>query len=295
MKAYTYYIQQGLAGRICSVVPSDSDSEDYSWLGAVPGVREFVTERQLKDLSHFNQNIRNKTWENTLGVKRSDVEDMKLGMLKLRIEQLAEKAARYPGQLAVAYLLGALGSAAAPYLCYDGQGYFDTDHTAPNIVGGGGAVQVNKFTSALAIATLWAAIAAMRAFQDDRGEVMGLEPDLLLVEPSLEQIARELIPPKNASVGNAQSAVMQSMGIDVEVAPGLYSTATVANANWILMCTKGVIKPIILQQRKALEFGSLEDKSESGFMRDEWAYGTRARYNVGAGPWFLAIGNSGAA
>jgi phage major head subunit gpT-like protein len=291
MQAYKLYSEKSLINRICTVVKSETDSEDYSWLGAVPKVREFLGPRQMKDLAAFNYNIRNKTWENTLGIKRTDLEDQKLGMVTLRVQQLAEEAARYPEELAMSFLTGALGSAATPYLCYDGQGFFDTDHTITSDIGG--AVQSNRAGTALAIATLWAGISAMRMFKDDTGRVMNMVPDLLLVEPCLEQTAKELIPPAYGGI-SAQVSVLSNMGIDVEVSPLLYSTTTVANGNWFLLNTKSAVKPLILQQRAGVEFGSLEKESDSGFMRDEYTFGTRARYNVGAGPWFTIYGNAGA-
>ena len=292
MEAYKLEASKSISSRICTMMKSDSDSEDYPWLGAVPKVREFLGPRWAADLANFNYNIRNKTWENTIGVKRSDIEDNKLGMLSTRIRQLAVEAARYPDELALTFLLGAFGSQAVPYLCYDGQGLIDNDHPAPSDADG--AAQDNLDASALAIGTLWAAIAKMRGFQDDTGRVMGIEPDLLLVEPALEQIARELVPPKGAAGVSAQTAVMSEMGIDVMVSGYLFHNATAANSLWFLMSTKGVVRPLIMQQRSKVEFGSLEKESDSGFLRDEFYFGTRARYNVGSGAWFTVIGTGGA-
>jgi phage major head subunit gpT-like protein len=292
MKAYRDEVAKGLHKRICTIVPSDTDSEDYPWLGAVPQVREFLGERQARDLSNFNFNIKNKTWENTLGVLRSDMEDNKLGMLELRVRQLAIEAARYPDQLCCEFLTGALGSAASPYLCYDGQGFIDTDH-----VSGDSGSQSNKPTgAALAVATLWTAINAMLMLKNDAGVPMGITPDLLLVEPCLAQTGKELLSGEWPSTtgGAAQAKVLKDMNIECIVSPYLYSTATVANGNWFLLSTSGVVKPLIFQSRVPVEFGSLEKESESGFMRDMFYFGTRARYNVGAGAWFCIQGNAGA-
>lgn len=288
-KSYGEALKSGFASKICTVVKSESDSEDYSWLGAVPKIREFLGERQAKDLANFNYNIRNKTWENTLGIKRTDIEDQKLGMITMRVQELAQEAARYPDELAATFLTNALGSAAAPYLCYDGQGFIDTDHPAPTMIGG--AVQANRAGTALASATLWAAIAAMRMYRDDTGRILNIHPNLLLVEPCLEQTSRELLAD---FTGSAASKAIGDLGLELEVVPYLYSTTIVANGNWFLCATKGVVKPLILQQRSPIEFGSLEKDSDSGFIRDEYLFGTRARYNIGAGPWFTIYGNAGA-
>ncbi|OYV99481.1 MAG: hypothetical protein B7Z62_00325 [Deltaproteobacteria bacterium 37-65-8] len=288
MRAYKLYSEASIVNRICTMSPSASDSEDYSWMGAVPKIREYLGERQVKDLANFNYNIRNKTWENTLGVRRSDVEDGKLGMVKLRIEQMAQEAARHKEEAVMTYLTNALGSETAAYYCHDGGPFFYGSHPSPS---DGSGVQDNKEASALAIATLWVAITRMRSFKDDTGRVLGMAPDLLLVEPCLEQTALELLAVITAS---AQSAALAKLSIDVEVSSYLYSTGTVANGNWFLCDTKGLVKPVILQDRCAVEFGSLEKDSEQGFMRDEYIYGTRARWNVGSGFWPAIVGNAGA-
>lgn len=290
MKAYDEARKESILSRIATTVPSDSDSEDYSWLGAAPAVREFLAERQAKDLANFNYNIKNKTWENTIGVKRTDLEDNKLGMLQLRIKELAIKAAQYPEQLAMEFLTSALGSAAWPYLCYDGQGLIDTDHPAPV----GGSAQDNREGSTLAIATLWLGIATMAGFRDDNNTPLGIKPDILLVEPFLEQTARELVEDRGAATTTTAAAVLKNKGIEVLVSPFLYSTATVANCNWFLIDSSKPVRPLIYQERMPIEFGSLEKDSESGFMREVYYYGTRARYNIGSGYWPTIFGNAGA-
>jgi phage major head subunit gpT-like protein len=290
MKAYNEAREKSIISRIATVVPSDSDSEDYSWLGATPAVREFLDERQAKDLANFNYNIKNKTWENTIGVKRTDLEDNKLGMLQLRIKELAIKAAMYPEQLACEFLTGALGSAAWPYLCYDGQGLIDTDHPAPV----GGSAQDNREGTTLAIATLWLGISTMLNFRDDSNNILGMNPDILLVEPCLEQTARELVEVTGSATTTTAASVLQKKGIEVIVSPYLFSTTTVANGNWFLIDSKCPVRPLVLQERSAIEFGSLEKDSESGFMREVYYYGTRTRYNVGSGFWPAIFGNAGA-
>jgi phage major head subunit gpT-like protein len=40
-----------------------------------------------------------------------------------------------------------------------------------------------------------------------------------------------------------------------------------------------------------VEFAALEGTSENGFMRDQYVYGVRARYNVGFGLWQTAYGS----
>ena len=48
---------------LCTIVPSTSDDEKYGWAGDVPGMTEWVGERQLKQLRAANYVLANKTWE----------------------------------------------------------------------------------------------------------------------------------------------------------------------------------------------------------------------------------------
>lgn len=289
MQAYQSELEMGIRNRICTVVKSDSDSEDYSWLGAVPQVREFIGERQMKDLANFNYNIKNKEWEVSLGIKRSDLADQKFGMITTRIQELAQQAARHQDQLVLEFIKNATTTQTAPYLCYDGQGFIDNDHPTPT---GGSANQDNLRGAALSATSLWANIAAMRNFRDDNNVPLNITPDVLLVEPCLEQTARELV--ATWSAGSAQMAAIGQLGLDVIVSPYLYTTDTVANGNWWLLCTKRAVRPVIFQERNPIEFVSLTADSETGIMRNEYVFGTYARYNIGAGPWFTIIADIGA-
>ena len=298
MQAYNDTLKEGIRQRICTTVQSNSDSEDYPFLGSVPQVREFIGDRQFKDLANYNYNIKNKEWENSLGIRRADVENQKFGMINIQVQQLAQEAARYQDQIVMDFIKGASGSGynAAPYLCYDGQGFMDTDHPAP----AGGSAQSNFVTAtaagALSATSLWTGISAMRNYRNDNNVPMNIMPDLLLVEPCLEQTARELLSGIGATYGiNAQASVLGSMGIDVMVSPFLYTTTTAANGSWYLLCTKRALKPIIFQEHNPIELQSKEKESDSAFMRNQYLYGTYVSYNVGAGPWFTIYGSQGAA
>lgn len=281
---------------LVTFVESMSDSEVYAWLGDLPQVREWLGARQARTLGSGDFSIKNKDWESTIGVHKNDIADNKTGGVKLRISDMAQKMAAYPEVMMWNFLLGALSSAAAPYLCYDGQGFFDTDHPAPD----GGSVQANKVTVALTSANLWTGIQAMMMFRNMNNEPMGIIPNVLAVEPCLAELAIKLCESEyhadsaTANISGSKNA-LTNFKITPMIVPQLYSTATVANANWILLCTKHPVKPVIFQVRENVTFGAQEGNSDSGFHKGMYYYGTSMRANVGAGPWFLAYGSTGAA
>ncbi|MCL5105531.1 MAG: Mu-like prophage major head subunit gpT family protein [Armatimonadetes bacterium] len=265
--------------RVATIVPSESDEEDYPWLGAVPTVREFKDERMPLGLLEHNYTIRNKTWESSIAVERAAIEDDKFGQIKLRVQSLAREAKRHVDELVFTLLKN--GFAAT---CYDGQYFFDTDHAE-----GDSGTQSNKGTSALDAAALQAAITAMMKYKDDRGRLLGVTPDLLVVPPDLQWTAMELLEstywPGSQSNHKMANNVLKGK-LDLLVSPYLTDTS-----DWFVLSTKGVVKPVILQSRTPVEFAALEADSESGFLRDQYIYGVRARYNAGYGLWQMAYGS----
>jgi phage major head subunit gpT-like protein len=65
--------------QFCTEVPSTTDTETYGWLGQIPSMREFLGERVVRDMTETGMTLKNKTWEITIGVKRSAWEDDKIG------------------------------------------------------------------------------------------------------------------------------------------------------------------------------------------------------------------------
>lgn len=265
--------------RVATIVGSSSDEENYPWLGAVPGMREFKDERMPLGLLEHDYTIKNKTWESSIAIERSAIEDDKYGQIKLRVQSLARESKRHIDELIFTLLKNGFASN-----CYDGQYFFDTDHSE-----GDSGTQSNKGTSALDATSLQAAITAMMKYKDDRGKLLGITPDLLVVPPDLQWTAMELLESTywpGSQANHKMAANVLKGKLDLLVSPYL----TDSN-DWFVLSTKGIVKPIILQNRVPVEFSALEGNSESGFMRDQYIYGVRARYNVGYGLWQMAYGS----
>lgn len=130
--------QSGFAGytaiytQIATIVPSSTAVEDYGWMGELPKLREWIGDRHIHGLESHGYSIRNRKFELTVGVKRDDIEDDKLGLYRPRFEMMGHSAAQHPDEV-----LFELINAAWSTNCYDGQFFFDTDHP----VGKPGATQ----------------------------------------------------------------------------------------------------------------------------------------------------------
>ncbi|EQB4447055.1 Mu-like prophage major head subunit gpT family protein [Pluralibacter gergoviae] len=132
---------KGLAGvtpqylRIATVVPSSAASNTYGWLSELPGIKEWVGERQLVRLSEQGYTITNKTWESSIRVKRESIEDDQIGQYSVIAQAYGKQVAEFPDTLSFPMLVAGFST-----LCFDGQNFFDTDHpmaggTYSNIVG----------------------------------------------------------------------------------------------------------------------------------------------------------------
>ncbi len=127
--------------QIATTVPSSTASNTYGWLGEMPGMREWVGERTIKNVSSHDYAIKNELWEDTIGVKRTDIEDDNIGIYTPLFTALGQAAGRHPDDL----VFGALKNG-DKHNCYDGQFFFDTDHPIyANHDGTGDVTTVSNF------------------------------------------------------------------------------------------------------------------------------------------------------
>lgn len=118
---------------VATLVPSTAKSEDYAWMGQFPKMREWIGDRQLKNLSAYGYTIKNKKFESSVAVPRDDIEDDSYGVFTPILEEMGYSSATHPDELVFALL-----AAGFTTLCYDGQYFFDVDHPV-------GGVSVSNF------------------------------------------------------------------------------------------------------------------------------------------------------
>lgn len=260
--------------RIATVVPSTTESETYAWLGDIPGMREWLGDREVQNLSGSDYTIKNKDFELTVGVGRNAIEDDKIGLYNPSIQMLAESAALHPDELVFSLLSDAFAA-----LCYDGKPFFAADHPV------GEKTVSNKLTDKLSLQSYITARAMMQSFKNSKGRSLGLVPDLLVVPPALEATARDIL---IADYVNGTRNTMKDTA-EIHVEPRLTSDSA-----WFLLATKRPLKPIIFQQRKKPKFVSItEETSPNVFMQKTYLYGVDSRDNVGFGFWQMGIGSDG--
>lgn len=124
--------------KVAMLAPSYGRSNIYPWLKALPGTREWIGERFVHRLEADGFDVVNKTFEDTYGVKRTDIEDDQLGVYGPAFQMLGEAAAETPDNLVWDLLPKGFSTRT-----WDGQYFFDTDH--PVLDAGGKVVSQSNF------------------------------------------------------------------------------------------------------------------------------------------------------
>ena len=109
--------------QVSMIVPSMSSSELYGWLADIGGIRKWLGDRVVKSLSAGSFEIVNEQFEETIGIKRTVIEDDKMGIYLPRVQQMAQNVDQFPHNNVCSLLKKADST-----VCYDGQFLCDTDH-----------------------------------------------------------------------------------------------------------------------------------------------------------------------
>jgi len=278
--------------RVATIIPSTKDKETYPWLGSVGKMREWKDERIPEAMLEHDFTVTNRDWEGSISVDRNAIEDEQYGQIKIRVRQLAQEAKRFIGELIFELLgQGNLSTGTSTNFlgktitCYDGQPFFSASHSE-----GSSGTQSNKGTVAFGYANLQTAITAMKGIKDDKAKYLNIAPDLLVVNQSDEFAAREILNstyyPVETTGNGAKLATNVLKGI-----LDLYVTPYLTSGTWIVLGTKGVVKPTLLQMRKPIEFTSLLTGPEQ-FLRKKLYFGVDGRWEAAFGMWQYAYGSN---
>lgn len=274
----TYY--QDLATRIVS----NADREDYRWLGTVPRIREWGTGRLAQGLRTESYSVENLKYEATIEVDRDEISDDQTGQIRLRVAELAQRAATHKDYL-IAQLL--IAGETTGNNSYDGVSFFNLAHQSGDSGEQGNlltypAEQVDAPTVDEFKAALQAAAGTMLGFKDDQGEPIFISAAGLavVVPPTMLFTAAEAL---SATVIDNRTNALQGLA-RVIAFPWLAD-----KSKWYLLKTDGVVRPFIFQDREPVEFNALAEDSDEGFRREKFLFGVRARYRLAYGYWQYAV------
>lgn len=269
---------------LCTVVNSMGSDEKYGWVGGVPGMREWVGERQFKQLRAADYTLINKHWESSLEVLKTDVDDDRLAMIGPAASQLGVEAAYHPDELLWDVLIAGTSTE-----CFDGQFFYDTDHSW-----GDSGSQSNDLTYAAATGTdptvaefkaaFHQAVIQMLGFKNDQGKYLvrpraGSLGNLIVTVPLNQyEVANEVFTAQLTGGGNTNVVLERPRVIPVQY----YGSAAYFDLHYV----GGFVKPFVMQMRQPLR---VQSKGADDIEFKELKWMTEARYNVGYLAWWTSI------
>lgn len=270
---------------VSMLFPSNQESESYNWLGMAPAMREWIGGRQAKGFRENGITIVNKTYESTMEVLVDEIRRDKTGQVMLRVAEQARRANAHWASLLTTLIVA--GEAAGGE-CYDGQYFFDTDHSE-----GDSGTQDNDLTGAAATTTqptateaeaaVMACVAAILGFKDDQGEPMNEGASAFRI-----MVPTVYLPPfaallTNDYIASGQSNLIKNIEgfkFTLSVNPRLTS-----GAKFYVFRTDGETKPFIRQEEEPITVSAVAEGSELEFNENKHHYGIKAIRNVGYGYW----------
>ncbi len=281
---------------ISNLFGSDQAGETYAFLGQSPAMREWIGARQAKGFTGQGITVLNKHYEATIEVQKKDARRDKTGQIQARIEEFADRSQTHWASLLSTLLLNG-----ASTLCYDGQYFFDTDHSE-----GASGTQSNKIDvdiSALpalvhgsttapsveeAQQVILAGIAQILSFKDDQGEPMNENARrfVVVVPTALWLVFSAAVAAITTAAlqQNLNPNLIKGITIDVEMNARLTWTDTIA-----IFRTDSPIKAFIRQTEQDIELKAKAEGSEFEFDHDAWQFGIDGWRGVGYGYWQRAV------
>jgi phage major head subunit gpT-like protein len=266
--------------QLTTSVPSSSHMNTYAWANQLPGMREWIGERQVNNFAASTYTIQNKTWEQTFGIFREDFEDDNLGLYGEHSAMMGEAARKHPDEL----VKGLLQNGHAT-LCFDGQNFYDTDHPVSMYdVGQGTYSNYSNTAMALTEPNFLSRRTLVQSYKGEKGRNLNVMPDLIQVPPALEVTALEITRAQFKASG-ATNIIAEYRMANVMVSPDLSGQDT----TWYMHVTSKRIKPFVFQTRRALAFQTKSAVTDDVVLEDNMIkFYADARYNVGYSLPFLS-------
>jgi phage major head subunit gpT-like protein len=279
--------------KVSMLFNSDQESETYKWLGMTPAMREWIGGRNAKGFRENGITITNKHYEATLEVLTRELRRDKTGQILVRVREMALRANAHWASLLSTLILNGTST-----VCYDGQYFFDTDHSEGSSGSQSNSISVDISTlpipsdeqgsitepSARTMkSSILKGVQKIMSFVDDQGEPMNenAQSFLVMVPTSFMDVASAAI--YNPVLSGAETndlASTRNFSIEYAVNPRLTWTDKFA-----VFRTDGAVSPFIRQQETPVVMKAIAEGSELEFKEDKHQYGIDSWRNVGYGYW----------
>lgn len=276
---FNMLFQKGLASapheyeKYTTTVTSNTAANTYPYLEQFGRMREWIGDRQKRNIASQKLEVFNRDFEDTVVVPRNDIEDDQYALYGTLIQMLGQNAAQIWGDLAVEALLGGETREWA-----DALPFFSAVRKY-----GEESVINNLGSAPLTAEAYGAARSTMLSYKGHDGRALRVRPNLLIVGPSNEGAANDIV---KASSRLVASTVAN--GDNTEVISGAIQNTWAGTAQiviepdlgseWFLADTTGALKPVVVQKRKDVKLTRMDHETDDNvFMAKEYIYGTDAR------------------
>ena len=246
--------------------PSTTAAEGYSVTAKLGGMREWVGDRQIKNLETKILKVVNRDFEDTVAIGKNDMMDDKFGMFNIEIQQMSRDANELPRDLAEDMLVNGF-----TYKWADGKLFFSTDRKY------GKNTVKNLFNLPLTRENFWLVRSTMRQYKNAADRNGKVRPTLLIVGPSNEKMAEEII---EAGIITELDADGKSITSRKNSIAGKFTYIVINSLGdeWFLADVSRPVKPVGVQIRERAVLVAQDDpSSDAVFMRKQFLYGTSAR------------------
>lgn len=278
-------------GQVSMLFQSDQESETYKWLGMSPTMREWVSGRHAKGFRENGITIVNRKFEATMEVPVDWMRRDKTGQIMVRVDEMVDQTVKHWQSLLSTNILNAESA-----VCYDGQYFFDTDHSEGNSGSQSNDITVDISAVPAAVhgtttapspeeirAMILKAVETILGLKDDQGEPMNEMARSFLVMVPTGWFSTAAAAIRNPVVGGGDTNVMTNLdgyNFSLAVNPRLTWTDKLS-----VFRTDGSVSPFIRQEEEGVTVQAVAEGSELEFQHDLHHYGVKAIRNTGYGYW----------
>lgn len=280
------------APQISTVIPSNQETETYRLSGMAPQLGLWRGERTVQDLRVDGFTLTNDDYEAAVGITRADWRRDKTGQLMIRVADLARRAATHWEALVTTLIENNTSGGA-----YDGQDFFDTDHS----LGSSGTYDNELVAGTLAALNVASAsaptedemvdvviglIAQAYEAKDDQGEPFnGSARDwAVMVSPNLMGSTLAAIRSSLRKSGSSNAVTLQDFNITPIVNPRMTTTDVV-----LAFRLDTAMKSFILQDEAGPMMEVKGEGSDYAFDNGAYAFGVCATRAAGYGEYTAAV------
>ena len=248
------------------------DAIEFPFIEQFSGMREWLGDRQFKNLSTKTIRVKEKPFELSISIPRRAIETDNYGMYGAAITMMGEKTEELWDELVINAMTN-------PENWFDGNPFYSASRKYGT---GANAGTINNTASlALSFANFGTFYLQMATMTGANGKPIASRPTHLIVGPQLEDTARLILQQDKYRDSNGDEVLNPHKGkCKLIVHPLL--VGDYAN-DWYLGKFDGVLKPLLLLKNKVGKLTALDrDEDENVFLRNEVIYGTEAFGNAAA-------------